>query len=53
MEKWEDLNRIEQDKFLNKASYLTSKGYVAGEIEDVAIKLYYTSLRKGRDSEKD
>lgn len=53
MVKWEDVNRTEQDIFLNKASYLISKGYADGDIEDLAMKIYYTSLHKNRDSEKD
>lgn len=50
MVKWQDANKVDQDKFLNKALYLISKGYADGDIEDLAIKIYYTSLRKDNDN---
>jgi len=51
--KWHNANKVDQNKFLNKAHYLISKGYADGDIEDLAIKIYYTSLRKDRDSAQD
>lgn len=53
MVKWQDVNRVEQDKFLNKASYLISKGYYDDyHVEDLAIKIY-TSHQKARGIEQD
>jgi hypothetical protein len=51
--KWQDANKTEQDIFLNKAYYLISNGYANGDIEDLAMKIYYTSLRKSHGAEQD
>ena len=37
---WDELPKIEQDKYLDRARFLIDNGYLKGDCEDVAKEIY-------------
>ena len=38
--KWDDLNRGDQNRYLQKARYLVEYNYMVGDIEELAKRIY-------------
>lgn len=50
---WEELSRIDQDIYLNKAKFLIDYQYMSGDVENLAEIIYRTCPHQARDSEQE